>query len=60
MTGRTYLAPTAMLADVATTCEDAFEHIWHMHKDMAVTLRQAAYILAVNRVAHAERNRGFD
>lgn len=39
---------------------DAFAGMWRVHQDMKVPLRVAAYMVAINKVARAEMNRGFD
>jgi glutamate dehydrogenase/leucine dehydrogenase len=38
---------------------DAFHDVHRVAKDRGVTLRTAAYVLAVERVARAESHRGF-
>ncbi len=37
----------------------AFEHVWHLAHTRNISLRVAAYLLAVQRVAEAEAVRGF-
>jgi len=46
-------------AKLARKMEVAFEEIWDTSKDKQVSLRTAAFIVAVTRVARAEIHRGF-
>ncbi len=39
---------------------DAFRDIWEIHTERKVSLRTAAFILALQRVTRAEVHRGFD
>ncbi|KXZ45580.1 hypothetical protein GPECTOR_53g166 [Gonium pectorale] len=39
---------------------DAFAALWAVHREMAVPLRTAAFIVALQRVTRAEVHRGFD
>ena len=39
---------------------DSFRSIWRIHKDNALPLRTAAFVLALQRVTRARIHRGFD
>lgn len=39
---------------------DAFAALWGVHREMAVPLRTAAFVVALQRVTRAEVHRGFD
>ena len=46
--------------DLQKTMQNAFAQVWKIHKERGVSLRDAAYLLAVHRVANTTRGKGKD
>jgi Glutamate dehydrogenase/leucine dehydrogenase len=44
--------------NLAKIMKRAFEDVWTIHQDKSVSLRMAAYMVAIQRVVHAKKLRG--